>query len=366
MKVFLIAILCLGNLYGIPIDDYVSENPIEEEPPVQLSPEQLDKLIDLETMAQDFVLETKQIRIEGYPDAFNPSIIRFQGSLLLTFRTYNPATRATNQIGLIWLDEEFNPKGNPQFLDIRTMDPYCYSKRQDPRLISIANRLFVVYNNVLQTGHEREIRRMLFAEVQFDGTNFYAVKSDCFIWFEGEKWDRSEKNWVPFEYNGEFLLSYSLLPHRIFRPLFGQSECQTVASSFGKIKWDWGVLRGGTPALIGDDGEYLAFFHCSKSMATLHSKGLNIPHYFMGAYTFSPYPPFEITRMSPRPIIGKNFYHGPAYKTWKPLHVVFPGGFVTDDRYVWVVYGRQDHELWVAKLDKQGLYKSLVPVSTCR
>ena len=31
-----------------------------------------------------------------------------------------------------------------------------------------------------------------------------------------------------------------------------------------------------------------------------------------------------------------------------------------DEEHVWIVYGRQDHELWVAKLDKKGLLESLV------
>ena len=97
-------------------------------------------------------------------------------------------------------------------------------------------------------------------------------------------------------------------------------------------------------------------------MATLHSKGKIIPHYFMGAYTFSANPPFKITRISREPIIGKNFYHGTSYKTWKPLHVVFPGGFVESDGYIWILYGRQDHEIWVAKLDKQKLFDGLIPV----
>jgi predicted GH43/DUF377 family glycosyl hydrolase len=173
--------------------------------------------------------------------------------------------------------------------------------------------------------------------------------------------DRSEKNWVPFEYNHELLLSYSIIPHRIMRPLQGKSTCETVALTRRSIKWNWGVLRGGTQAFVVD-GNYLAFFHCSKSMATAHSGGKSIPHYFMGAYTFEKDPPFGLIKISPKPIVGKNFYHGPAYKTWKPLRVVFPAGFVFDDAYIWVVYGRQDHEIWVVKLEKQKLLASLASV----
>jgi len=317
--------------------------------------------VDLEEMSQDFVLETKRIRIPGYPDAFNPSIIRYQGCILLSFRKYDRKTRATNEIGLIWLDENFHPISEPQFLEIPYNDPFCISKRQDARLLMIGEKLFIIYNNVLKDVIDREVRRMVIAEIHFDGTRFITAPPDCFINFDGERIERSEKNWVPFEYNGELLLAYSIVPHRIVRPLLGLSTCENVASSLRSIKWNWGVLRGGTQAFL-NDGEYLAFFHCSKSMATAHSGGKSIPHYFMGAYTFESRPPFSLTRISPKPIVGKDFYHGPAYKTWKPLRVVFPAGYLFDDQYIWIVYGRQDHEMWVAKLDKKGLLGGLVPV----
>jgi predicted GH43/DUF377 family glycosyl hydrolase len=317
---------------------------------------------DLEEKLSDFVLETKQIKIPGFPDAFNPSIVRWGNSILMSFRTYEPKTLATNKIGLVWLNENCDPIGPPQILKISNPDPFCVSKQQDPRLISVGDRLFVAYNNVLKCVPDKEIRRMLLAEVFFDGAHFFTGPSDCFVNFEGKRDDRSEKNWVPFTYQGEILLSYGIIPHRVFRPLYGESECETVASTLSSVKWDWGVLRGGTPALMEGD-EFLAFFHSSKSMTTTQSKGKSIPHYFMGAYTFSPHPPFAITRMSARPIIGKNFYNGPAYKTWKPLKVVFPGGFVSDDHHIWIAYGRQDHEIWMTKLSKKGLFKSLIPVT---
>ncbi len=96
-------------------------------------------------------------------------------------------------------------------------------------------------------------------------------------------------------------------------------------------------------------------------MATAQSQGKSIKHYFFGAYTFDSCPPFSISGVSSSPIVGKDFYSGPEYKTVKPLRVVLPCGFVFYDHYVWVVYGKQDHEVWVAKLCKKGLYASLVP-----
>ena len=352
LAIFLLSLagFCNDSLKGF--DDYVPMDIVEEEV-IPLDP----NLPNLDDGAQDFVLETKQIRFKEFPQAFNPSIIRWKGRLLLVFRTYHPKTRATDEIGICHLDENFDPVDAPQLIKFKSSDPYCLFKRQDPRLIAVGERLYIVYNNVIND----EVRRMVVAELLHDGKNYSVDSSECFLHFDGEVPSRSEKNWAPFEYEGQLYLIYSLFPHRILRPLFETSRCESIATSFSSIKWNWGVLRGGTPAMKEGD-EYISFFHSCKSMTTQHSKGKSIPHYFMGAYTFSPKPPFAITRISARPIFAKNFYNGKAYKTWKPVCVVFPAGFISDEKYFWVLYGRQDHEIWVAKLDKEGLYKSLVSV----
>jgi predicted GH43/DUF377 family glycosyl hydrolase len=155
----------------------------------------------------------------------------------------------------------------------------------------------------------------------------------------------------------------------MLKPRFdGTGLCDTICTSKGSIVWEWGELRGGTPALYDEEaGEYLAFFHSCMNMATVHSDGEKVLHYFMGAYTFSREPPFQITRISPEPIVGKGFYHGEIYEPyWQPVRVVFPCGYFADGQYVWISYGRQDHELWVVKIDKRALLESLIQVTTLK
>lgn len=316
--------------------------------------------INLEEDLSNFVLETKKIDVPGYPDAFNPSIINWGGSLLLSFRTRDPITGSTDSIGLTWLDERFNPVGPPYMVDKFFKNPASTSFIQDSRLIGIGNKVYVVYNNYAKV-EGGENRRMCISELHYDGVRFSIKEAQCLLEFEGENPSKQEKNWVPFVYQGDLLLAYSLAPHLIFKPLPGSKKCETFAISHPSIFWKWGELRGGTPALLDKD-RYLAFFHSCKVMATSHSKGKAITHYFMGAYTFSAHPPFEIKEISPKPIVGKNFYEGPAHNTWKPLRVVFPVGFTQDDQFIWLVYGRQDFESWVVKLDKQKLYQSLIPI----
>lgn len=342
-----------------PADYHLAEEPPLPEPILPDSPSN-PKLLNMEKFSQNFILENRQIIFPQHPDAFNPSIIRWQGTLLLSFRVFNPETRLY-PFGLVWLDEDFNPIGTPQLLQLPYHNPVFPSKQQDPRLIEVSGRLFMIYNNQQEDVVHREMRRMFIVEIIYDGEKFVPGTPECLLDYENKSEMRFEKNWVPFEYNGTLLLAHSIFPHRIYRPLLGKGACETVATTQGIIPWDWGHPRGGTQALFDED-HYIAFFHSWKDIPTLQSNGKKISHYVMGAYTFETHPPFALTAISPEPIVAKEFYRPPYYKTWKPLRCVFPAGILLDEDYIWVTYGRQDHEMWIAKFDKKALMQSLVPL----
>ncbi len=323
------------------------------------------EFIDLEERAQDFVVHTQQVIIPGYPHAFNPAIIRWNNRLLMSIRVIpDPAHSFTSWIGLVWLDEQFQPVGPVQKMCLRDEESSVPCRSEDGRLISVDGSLYLVYSDNEDSVITRGGCRMYVAQLDFDGEQFIVMHKERLSHFDMNDNTRRERNWVPFEYQNRLLLAYSLMPHHILYPLFGGTErCITFADSESACAWNWGELRGGTPGIL-ENGEYLAFFHSSTRMTTVHSQGREMRHYFMGAYTFSGEFPFNITRMSPEPIIGKNFYHGPKYKPyWGSLVAIFPCGFVMDDQYIWIAYGREDHETWIAQLDKKKLYKSLVPVA---
>jgi predicted GH43/DUF377 family glycosyl hydrolase len=355
-----LGLCCL--LVGFTVGDY-SPTPDEaaesdKPPPAPPAPTQY---LELQDWKQDFVLETHQIHIEGYPTAFNPGVVRWRGHYLMSFRIRDPNTGMVNDIGLVWLDDDFKPTGQVHILKIQLDEPSLLPHVQDPRLIAIDNRLYMVYSNMIfKDEFFREIKRMYLGEIAFDGQTFTIEWPECLYQFErsGDRW---EKNWTPFEYKEQLLLAYSLTPHRIMWPLRGTRECLDFASTQILTSWQWGDLRGGTPAILDGD-HYLGFFHSSTYLKTANSDGKKIQHYFMGAYTFSAHPPFQIEKISRKPIVGDGFYQGPAHKTWKPLRVVFPTGLLVEPGIVWVFYGKQDHEIWVAKIDKKKLMDSLVEV----
>jgi predicted GH43/DUF377 family glycosyl hydrolase len=331
--------------------------PAHQEAPPATSP------MDLDEMIRDFVLETKKIEIPGHPFACNSSFTRWKGNLLMSFRTYDLVTRATKPFGLIWLNENFEPIGEPQLFELPFKNPVLASRQQDPRLITLGDRLFMVYNNQLEDVVDREMRRMFLVEVYYDGSTFTTSEPECLRHFEGESGTRYEKNWTPFEYNNELHLAYSIIPHKILRPRMGTNACSTICSERKPFNWNWGEPRGGTQAVLDGD-HYISFFHSWTDIRTVQSDQKKISHYFIGAYTFEAKPPFCLIAVSPEPIVAKDFYRPPFYKTWKPLRCVFPAGLIVDKDFIWITYGRQDHEIWIAKIDKEALLESLVPVST--
>lgn len=306
----------------------------------------------------DMVIATTQIKIKDFPNIWNPSIVKTKKGFLLTFR-YTPERHAISYIGIVELNDSLKAISKPQVLNIRKPDDNIESHCEDARIFSCNGDPYVIYNDVIDTNDliSRHRRDIFVAKIHLDK---HKIRVDPPIrLYHPEKYKKSEteKNWVPFIWDGALLLGYSLNPHEVLYPNLKTGECPTACKSTFYSPWKWGHWRGGTPALLVD-GEYLAFFHSSMMTRSEASNGVMMYHYYMGAYTFSAEPPFNILSASIAPIVGKDFYTLSAHEK----RVVFPGGFVVAGPSIYVAYGKDDCEVWVAILDKAKLMRSLRPV----
>lgn len=327
---------------------------------------------DLEEYTCDFVIETRQINIPDHPNAFNASIIRWEGRLLMGFRDEIIAaplsiyenSGSSSHFYLVWLDDNFDPISPVQEILIKSqLEDQNFYPIQDARLIAVNHNLYMIYNGYLNP--YSWVSRISITKLHHDNHFFHVIHNEQLHTFEEESVDRAEKNWVPFINEDQLYLAYGLSPHRILRPLLnGTGIAQTIGLSYPSIVWEWGELRGGTPGLVIDNQNYLSFFHSAKWDASAHSDCQNAMHYYIGAYLFEQQWPFKIKKISPEPIVGENFYHGKSYEPyWKPIVAVFPCGFIIENEVIWLTYGRQDHEIWLAKIDKKRLLESLIRVS---
>lgn len=183
--------------------------------------------------------------------------------LLLSFDAYTKENNEPDQIGLVFLDDEFNVISEPQILNLPR------NLWQDPRLITIEERLYLVFNGAINNDG---LRRMFVTRVNYDNGKFKVDAPEALLHFPGEKAGQWERNWIPFVNCNTLFLTYSLNPHRILQPILGTQRCEEVSSTTFSSEWNWGTPKPGTAAHL-DGNHYLALFHSTKVMSTIHSEG---------------------------------------------------------------------------------------------
>ena len=311
----------------------------------------------------ELVTNLFQIKLDQFPSAFNPSILKTDDGIILTFR-YLPQPRSTpwiSYVGAVLLNDSFEVISEPELLNLRVEGNPIPSQAEDARIFSYKENIYIIYNDNSEkiNPSSRERRDLHIAQISYENGHFRAshpLKLTHKYWYRLQKW---EKNWAPFVWNDELLLAYTLNPHEIISPDFTLGICRSIESTLTSVDWPLGVLRGGTPALLVD-GEYLAFFHSGKEMLSEVSNKQKMWHYFMGAYTFSADPPFNITKISNNPIKEKTFYVQSSH----PKRVIYPGGFIVIEEYIYVAFGKDDDELWIAEINKNKLKQSLKQIKT--
>lgn len=311
---------------------------------------------------KEIVSSTFQIKLDAYPQAFNPSIIEIDAGYVLTFR-YLPEPVAQPWIcfiGIVLLDRSFRQISPAQLLDARFDNLDVPSQTEDARIFAYQGNLYVTYNDSREvtntTANDR--RDIYVAKLTYKDNHFILSDPVKLIHPDMYSVRNWEKNWTPFVWGDTLFFIYSISPNAILQANFESGVCPLSYSTNPSISWKWGLLRGGTPAML-IDGEYLAFFHSAKEMySEACERDQELWHYFMGAYTFSANPPFNLTRISPLPINEKSFY----LKSNNPKRVIYPGGFVIVGSNIYVAYGKDDNEIWIAVINKDKLMRSLRPV----
>lgn len=310
---------------------------------------------------------TRRIEFKDYPNSFNPSILKTHKEILLTFR-YNPERqkRWISHVVIVRLDESLNPISKPQILSIRSTEknPSYYD---DCRLFSFNGKKYIIYHDVIdwdslfdpninpfynysEAVHMAEL-------IEEDG--IFKVLPPVKLTYRNKKVATREKNWMPFEWNNDLFLIYYPAPHEVVlaNPSNGQCDLFSI-SHYPKVEWKWGGMRGGTPPIkIGND--YLTFFHSSCQFASKASNGKMKMHYFMGAYTFQDSPPFTIRKVSSFPIIAEGMYTPTSFD----MQVIFPMSCFIHNNQVYLAYGKNDEEMWIAIIPTKQLLSSLIDVS---
>lgn len=301
---------------------------------------------------------------------YNPSLLQFESGYICTFRQQDSSCKTMGNF-LCMLDEDFVPITKPVHIDLPVP-----LKIEDIRLIRVSGLLYgvaassgekCVYLLRLEVAPKaKQVKVLRYGPLRFAYQTAF------------------EKNWTPFEYNGELYVTYKVNPHLVLKVDTKSLECKPVDplfeldppvvqyegmpyrpySSYEYRVWPkvYGEMLGGTPAIRISKRQYLSFFHSRNTKGV----GQQRRSYYLGAYTFSTQPPFLVDAISPEPLLGPEDTNAelPAC-TWldSASRVVFPVGIVLREECVYMSFGENDRRCCVAGMGLTDLLASLQPCS---
>jgi len=277
----------------------------------------------------------KKIEIQSY---FNGSIIRWNSRIIFCCRGDQPSKPDGQgwfeniRLIICELDEDFQPiQGTAKFLNVTGRKGP--NRVEDCRLFVAGGSLYCSYGD----GYEMYLARINDKLEALDCENI----THAGVYIPGN--DYREKNWTPFSYDGMPFFVYSDNPRMVFDPRKRQFY---VGGQ--EITWDYGVIRGGTPAIPYTEGKLITFFHAKVMLPGKDWVDGRV--YTMGAMLMQNKPPFMVTHITPMPLMrGENIYPNPINKN---IYVIFPAGIIEDKDSYWVSLGINDAKTGIIRVSK--------------
>jgi len=236
--------------------------------------------------------------------------IRFNASLIESGDGYLCAVRTSwvkSRLHAFRLDRDFKPTGANRRLDL--YNGGASAAQEDGRWFRINGQLYISFSGFCGSS----------IHVQYARINETTLEVERIYWPVLYGQMRKEKNWQPFEYEGDVWYVYAINPHQIIKAPIAEQYCDPVVTREGTTPfngtWSGGTMRGGAAPVL-HNGEWYSFFHGH----TIQENGRRL--YTVGCYTFSPEPPFQILRYTPHPIDIADPCTTPASV---PVDVIFPG-----------------------------------------
>ena len=203
-------------------------------------------------------------------------------------------------------------------------------RAEDPRLVVHDNKFYMVFTDGWKIGYV-----MLDVEMDSSGltkcdfmTPTYPPSPRLTM---GKFHDGREKNWSPISYEGDLWVLYSFQPLVFYRLRDGKT-CTMETSIFDS--WKYGTIKGGTPLVRMNNGDYLTIFHSTIRLAG----GYTV--YTGGALVLDSH--LAPKRISRYPIIAPCIEHD-EYSYLKNTWVIFPSGIIREDNVWKVSCGINDH-----------------------
>lgn len=309
---------------------------------------------------------------------YNPALIRYQGRLLMAYRLDSARGGPQHRrIAICALDEQYRviPGSVVPFSDTITAGT---DRHYDPRFLIYGDRLFIHYNNNMQT------RPNQIYLVEVDGESLCAKAPARPLVLQGPR-QEIEKNWMFFDHEGELLAVYGIAPHVILRVELAGSGAVHCTPSFSTA-WDvsayaqsYGNPCGGAPPVrVGD--LYLSVFHSHRLVGPFRHLLPLFPErltrtlprypaaiyrrlrlrcyqrrYYAGLYAFAATPPFAPRWLAHAPILRPEVELPRQRPRWidlsSELAVYATGALLLDQQQLLVAYGVHEERCCLRCID---------------
>lgn len=278
-------------------------------------------------------LSVKKLRLH-HAGAFNASIVRYNGQLLLAYREAQHRSR----LFVAELDDNYKAL---RVHKVKIDHERATIGQEDPRLFIHRGKLHLMFVGVDPFDeHTYGIRaNVLYARLddRFQPEAvYYPHYANRSVW---------EKNWAFFSHDDRLYCVYEIKPHTVFE--IEEDRIVHVYQTPTPHPWEGGHLRGGSaPHRVGDS--YYHWFHgrVGAGTGTIYNTGL---------YRFRAEPPFAVEAMTREPIQWAD----PNSRVGATAAVVFVCGAILEDDKWRVSMGVHDRGVEVATYDHTAVEKTL-------
>ena len=219
-----------------------------------------------------------------FPGGYNPSIIGYDGRLLMAYR-FHPSNTLATTLAIAELDEDFNVKNNQKILMDGNFD--------DPRLFTFGGRLWMAF--VKTKWPESTACVMVYGQLAEAQGRWHLVSSFQVNYGKND-FTGMEKNWLFWASGTTFYSIYGSEPEQAVLEV-GADKVVAVHKS-PVPRWKYGEIRGG--AMVPWKDKILRFFHSRTDTDPMPLRW----RYFVGCLLMEPEPPFNVIQVCREPIMS--------------------------------------------------------------
>jgi len=277
------------------------------------------------------------------PHAYNPSIIRFQNRLLLSYRLHDRGDWRTN-LAIAELDASLNA------ISVKPFQPPAELKdnsHEDARLFLHQNKLWLSWT--VSQWPATEFRSLVGYGPLAETDAGWTVEKFYIPNYGKNDFTAIEKNFVFWPRNDRLYCLYLTHGNQQTILVLDGARVEEVITSKA-LACPWGNAIHGGAICEGQNGNLVHFYNTHST-----HKDRNLDRYQIGVAELAPLPPFDMVRIGRKPVLrgeeGVNLDGNPRFKA----NVVFVCGAIREpDGYI-IAFGNNDADCRIVKLQEKDL-----------